>query len=200
MAELVHLVRHGEVHNPREVVYASLPGFHLSASGLRQTEEAERYLADRPLRAVWSSPLRRAMQTAKNLAAPHRLEMNVHSELGEWKMLDRWAGHRWDQLSELFPGELEAYLQNPLDLPFATESLRQMAARMAKAVEKAAASGAGGEVAVVGHQDPIQAVRLALTGQPLDRLFNDRPPHCAVITLRPGKPWAELRKWVPSSR
>ena len=200
MADLVHLVRHGEVHNPREVVYASLPGFHLSRRGRRQTREAGRYLADRPLGSVWSSPLQRARETATNLAAPHHLEVNVLPELGEWKLLDRWAGHPWDRITELFPGEMEAYLSHPQNLSFATESLVQLAERMAKAVVEAAGTTADGEVVVVGHQDPIQAVRLALTGRPLDRLFRDKPRHCSVITLRPGTPWKELGTWDPPNR
>ena len=200
MADLVHLVRHGEVHNPRGVVYASLPGFHLNRRGHRQSGEAGSYLADRPLGSVWSSPLRRARETAINLAAPHHLDVNILPELGEWKLLDRWAGHPWDRITELFPGEMETYLSHPHDLSFATESLGQLAERMAKAVVEVAGTTADREVVVVGHQDPIQAVRLALTGRPLDRLFRDKPGHCSVITLRPGTPWTELGKWDPPSR
>lgn len=200
MAELIHLVRHGEVHNPQHLVYASLPGFHLSPLGVRQTREAGRYLASRPLRAVWSSPLQRARETAINLAAPHQLEVKVLSDLVEWKLLDRWAGLRWEHIPKQFPGEVEAYLQHPSDLVFASETLSQLAQRIAQAVEKVAATSPEGEVAVVGHQDPIQAGRLALTGQPLDRLFQDRPQHCSVITLQPGNSWTEVKKWDPPNR
>lgn len=199
MAEKVHLVRHGEVHNPRHLVYASLPGFHLSSHGVRQTREAAGYLADRPIRAVWSSPLQRAQETAEALAAPHGLQVRTLSDLGEWRLLDRWAGHPWDQIPKLFPGEVEAYLRHPFNLGFAPETLRELADRIANAIQKVAASTTG-EVTVVGHQDPIQAGRLALIGLPLQRLFQDRPQHCSVITLRPGDPWTETRKWDPPSR
>lgn len=200
MAEMVHLVRHGEVHNPRHLVYASLPGFRLSRRGVRQTHQAGDYLAGRPLRAVWSSPLERAVRTAENLAAPHRLEVGILPELVEWKLMDRWAGHRWEDLPEVFPGEVEAYLRRPSHLPFAPEALPELAERIAKAVEKAAATVSGGEVAVVGHQDPIQAGRLRLTGRSLDEQFRDRPEHCSVVTLRPGDPWTEIGMWSPPSR
>ncbi len=200
MAELVHLVRHGEVHNPQHLAYASLPGFHLSTLGEHQAREAGRYLAHRPIGAVWSSPLERARETARILAAPHGLPVEVLSDLTEWKFLDRWAGHRWEQLPQLFPGEVEAYLQHPADLDFASETLAELAERIAGAVQQVAAATTGGEVAVVGHQDPIQAGRLALTGQSLHRLFQDRPEHGSVITLRPGRRWTEIRKWDPPNR
>lgn len=200
MAELVHLVRHGEVHNPHHLAYASLPGFRLSALGVRQAREAGRYLARRPIQAVWSSPLARAMETAKNLAAPHQSNIRVLPDLVEWRLLDRWAGHPWEKLAELFPGEVEAYLHHPWDLDFASETLEELADRIAGAVRKVEGTTTGGEVAVVGHQDPIQAGRLALTGRPLDQLFRDRPGHGTVITLRPGSSWTEIRRWDPSSR
>ena len=200
MAELVHLVRHGEVHNPQHLVYASLPGFNLSPHGIGQTHQAARYLARRPIAAVWSSPLARALETAENLNAPHGMQVQVLSDLVEWKLLDRWAGHRWEEIPTLFPGEVEAYLQHPSNLSFAPETLTELAERIATAVQKVAASTCRGEVVVVGHQDPIQAGRLALTGKPLNRLFQDRPEHCSVITLRPGNSWTEVSKWDPPSR
>lgn len=198
MAELVHLVRHGEVHNPRRLVYASLPGFRLSPQGVHQTRQAGGYLAGRPLGAVWSSPLDRAIQTAENLVVPHRLEVGVLPELVEWKLMDRWAGHRWEEIPELFPGEMETYLRHPSHLDFGPETLPELAERMAGAVRKAEATVSGGEVAVVGHQDPIQAGRLLLTGRSLEELFQDRPEHCSVITLRPGDPWTEIEMWSPA--
>ncbi len=200
MADLVHLIRHGEVHNPRHLVYASLPEFHLSPLGVRQAEAAGHHLARRPLVAVWSSPLRRARETARKVAAVHGLEVQVLPDLREWRLLDRWAGIPWEQVHTLFPGEVEAYLSHPGDLPFTGETLEQLADRIAVSVRRVAAGTVGGEVALVGHQDPLQAGRLRLTEKPLNRLFADRPGHCTVITLRPGSAWTEVESWSPSIR
>jgi hypothetical protein len=52
---------------------------------------------------------------------------------------------------------------------------------------------------VVAHQDPLQAARLHLTGQPLGNLHIDKPDHASVITLEPGSPWREVAHWKPSS-
>ena len=43
----VHLLRHGEVHNPDHVMYGRLPGYHLSAVGRRMAERAAKALLDR---------------------------------------------------------------------------------------------------------------------------------------------------------
>ena len=68
MAARVHLVRHGEVHNPDHLVYASLPGFTLSERGEAQARAVARYLGRQPIVGVWSSPLERALRTAEPLA------------------------------------------------------------------------------------------------------------------------------------
>ena len=58
---VIHLIRHGEVDNPRDVVYADMPGFGLSETGRRQAEAAGSYLAATPLVRIVSSPLDRAL-------------------------------------------------------------------------------------------------------------------------------------------
>jgi probable phosphoglycerate mutase len=61
---VVCLVRHGEVHNPRQVFYGRLPRFRLSDNGLKQAGRAGAYLKATGIDAVYSSPLLRARQTA----------------------------------------------------------------------------------------------------------------------------------------
>lgn len=197
MAGRVHLVRHGEVHNPGHVVYASLPGYRLSDTGIAQAQEVGRYLRSAPIVAVWSSPLERAIATAEPIASQHDLPILVDEEFIEWRMADDWAGIAWEDLPAERPGELEAYMEHPLDLPFARESLQALAERMRKAVT--ALSGRyDGDVVVVSHQDPVQAARLSLTERDLSSQHRDKPGHGTVITLKPGTPWTELTAWTPT--
>ena len=80
---VIHLVRHGEVENPKGIIYGRLPGYHLSERGLRQARGAAEHLAEREIGAVWSSPLERARQTADAIAAPHGLEVVVDPRITE---------------------------------------------------------------------------------------------------------------------
>jgi hypothetical protein len=52
-------------------------------------------------------------------------------------------------------------------------------------------------VAIVSHQDPVQAARLSFAGRSLAGLNQDKPGHCSVITLRPDEGWRELGMWTP---
>ncbi|MEQ0806404.1 histidine phosphatase family protein, partial [Mycobacterium tuberculosis] len=79
----VHVVRHGEVHNPTGILYGRLPGFHLSATGAAQAAAVADALADRDIVAVIASPLQRAQETAAPIAARHDLAVETDPDLIE---------------------------------------------------------------------------------------------------------------------
>lgn len=197
-AFVVHLIRHGEVHNPDRVVYAALPGFGLSARGRAQARAAAAHLEGRPIEGLVTSPLQRAMETADILAARLDLEPSRDARLREWDLGDRWAGTPWAKLEQRFPGELGSYLDHPHDLPFSTESLEAAAGRVAGALTDLAAHHPGAEAVIVSHQDPIQAARLELTGRPLSALQEQKPGHGSILTMtRRRDGWAEIGYWEP---
>lgn len=77
-------MRHGRVYNPANILYGRLPRFGLSAEGLREAQWAARALSGAPLAAVFSSPLLRARQTAKQILLHHRhLKLKVSELLNE---------------------------------------------------------------------------------------------------------------------
>lgn len=197
----LHLVRHGEVHNPDHVVYADLPGFGLSHTGTAQAASAADHLGSNEVTVVVSSPLQRAVQTATPIAARHGLPVATDDRLLEWHLARRWAGTVWEDLPTAFPGELEAYLERPTDLGFSPESIHEVAARVLDLVADLDAAHAGGVAVVVAHQDPVQAARLALTGRDLATLHTDKPAHASVITLqRRGSVWLETGHWIPTQQ
>lgn len=193
----LHLVRHGEVENPQRVVYADMPGFGLSARGRAEAAAAAEYLASIPVTALYASPLQRAQETAWMIADACAVDVLTRDDLTEWLLGRRWKGVPWENLTEAFPGELEAYLAHPTDLPFAEESIEALGRRIATAAREVMSAHPGEHVGVVSHQDPIQAGRLTLRNVPLGELHLDRPGHCHVLTLEPGEPWEEVGRWVP---
>lgn len=88
----IHLVRHGHVHNPEGVFYGRLPRFRLSGKGIEQARRAGRFVGDKPIAALYSSPLLRARQTARELLAAtdrrkiriSRLITEIHSPFEGW--------------------------------------------------------------------------------------------------------------------
>ena len=80
---VVHLLRHGDVHNPDRILYGRIPGFRLSANGRDQADLAAKALVDADLVAVLASPLQRAQETAAPAAAQHGLEIITDDRLIE---------------------------------------------------------------------------------------------------------------------
>ncbi|BCB86298.1 hypothetical protein Psuf_036110 [Phytohabitans suffuscus] len=80
---VVHVLRHGEVHNPDRILYGRLPGFRLSELGGQMAKAAAQTLADRDITYVVSSPLERAQETAEPIAAQFKLPVAVDERLIE---------------------------------------------------------------------------------------------------------------------
>jgi broad specificity phosphatase PhoE len=66
---VVHLVRHGEVANPRGVLYGRIPGYQLSEDGRLMAKAAADFLAGRDVTVLRTSPLERARETAEPMEA-----------------------------------------------------------------------------------------------------------------------------------
>jgi len=194
----IHLIRHGEVDNPDHLVYADLPGFSLSPLGLAQAQATAHRLRHAPVSIVVSSPLERAISTATAIAATHGVEVLTDERLTEWRLASHWAGVKWDDLPEVFPGELEAYHTHPLELPFSPESLLTMAKRVAGAAVEWSFRGPDGDVVIVSHQDPIHAARRLLTGSGFGDYHVDKPEHCSVSSLTTSDDgWTMTGYWAP---
>ena len=78
---VVHLLRHGEVFNPEKVLYGRLPGYQLSDLGHQMAMRAAEALSGREVVKVISSPMERAQQTAKPLAAEFDLPIDIDERL-----------------------------------------------------------------------------------------------------------------------
>jgi broad specificity phosphatase PhoE len=196
---VVHLLRHGEVHNPTKVLYGRLPGFGLSERGREQAELVAKALADADLTAVVSSPLQRAQETAAPVAEAHGIEVAVDDDLVE-------SGNRFEGLpTSPDDGAFRnprywPWLRNPFE-PSWGEPYRQIAERMHAAVHRARRRAEGHEVVCVSHQLPIWTLRRFLSGQ---RLWHDpRNRQCGLASLTSlvftGSALTEIRYTEPAS-
>ncbi len=69
MGTTIYLMRHGEVHNPTNVLYGRMPGFMLSEAGIQQARAAGKHLRNQRIAAIYCSPMERARQTAALVAS-----------------------------------------------------------------------------------------------------------------------------------
>ena len=175
----MHLLRHGEVHNPEGVLYGRLEDYHLSDLGREMADRAAEYLSDRDLTAVFASPLERAQETAGPIAASHSLEIITNDDLIE--AANVFEGQR----VSVGDGVLKKpstwrHLYNPLK-PSWGEPYDDVAARMRAAIATARREAAGHEAVCVSHQLPIWVARLDAEQR---RFAHDpRKRQCALASL-----------------
>jgi broad specificity phosphatase PhoE len=179
----VHLLRHGEVFNPDGVLYGRLPGYALSDLGVAQAKLAAEYLAQHDVGYLASSPLERAQQTAKPLAAALRLDVVVDARLVE--AANRLEGRQVAGGKGLLtdPGNWK-YFRNPFrpswGEPYAQIAERMLAA-MRAARDGALAAGERKQAICVSHQLPIVTARRAAEGR---TLFHDpRKRQCSLASV-----------------
>jgi broad specificity phosphatase PhoE len=181
----IHLVRHGEVHNPERILYGRLPRFGLNNAGLRQAQSAARWLSGRQLAALFSSPMLRARQTA---LAVVDVNPDLHLRISAWlnEVHSRYQGRPGAELDarggDVYTGSGKGYEQ--------PEDLVARAKKFAMRVRK---RYGGRQVAAVTHGDVVAFTVLWALGFDLTPKNKTRlrragfpvayPGHASITTL-----------------
>ncbi|GAA4192172.1 histidine phosphatase family protein [Microbacterium oryzae] len=197
-AERLHLIRHGEVFNPRRVLYERIPGFRLSEDGKRMARAAAEYVRglDRPLAELVCSPLDRTRESAEPFTDLFDMEPRADERVIEpW---NAFAGKRMSRA--VFIPQNWWHLRNPSQ-PSWGEPYRDVAERMHAALDAAWDAADGGDVAIVTHQAPIWITHLSVAGLPLRH--DPRTRRCALSSVtsfeRKGDVWREVGYAEPAA-
>ena len=162
---VVHLLRHGEVHNPEGVLYGRLPGYRLSEDGKQMALDAAEAVRGRDVQEVLASSLQRAQETAAPLAEVFGLPVTTDDRLLE--STNHFEGKTF--------GVGDGALRHPSNWPFLVnpfqpswgEPYQVVAARMLAAVRDVRDRVRGHEAVCVSHQLPIWTVRRFVEGRRL---------------------------------
>jgi broad specificity phosphatase PhoE len=176
---VVHVLRHGEVHNPGKILYGRLPDFHLSELGRQMAKAAAQALADRDVTHLVASPLERAQETAEPFAAQFQLQT-----AGDTRLIESANVFEGTQVS-VGDGSLRNprnwwALRDPVT-PSWGEPYLQIATRMFEALQAARLAAEGHEAVCVSHQLPIWTLRRYVEKK---RLWHDpRRRRCGLASL-----------------
>lgn len=183
----VHLLRHGEVHNPDGVLYGRLPEFHLSELGREMAQTVADHFSRRVAEGanivhLAASPLTRAQETAQPIS--QALGLPIATEERVIEAANYFEGMQVSR-SEILKPRHWPMLRNPLR-PSWGEPYQEQATRVRAAVQDARlkAMELGGDDAqaiLVSHQLPIWATRLSAEGR---RLWHDpRKRECTLTSV-----------------
>lgn len=175
-ADRVHLVRHGEVHNPGGVLYGRLPGFRLSELGERMARATAEAGADWPVERIVASPLQRTRESAAPWSELLGIPVETDSRVIE--PYNAFEGKRVRQ--EVRRPRNWPLLARPWE-PSWGEPFARIADRMLRAMDDAAEEPDGGDVVIVSHQLPIWIAHRRIAGE---RLAHDpRRRRCALSSV-----------------
>ncbi|CAN5386616.1 histidine phosphatase family protein [soil metagenome] len=176
---VVHLLRHGEVHNPEGVLYGRRDGFHLSALGTQMAQRIAATIGDRDITHLRCSPLERAQETAAPLAQVLGLEIVTDPRVIESE--NKFEGLTFGKGRNALKNPATwRHLWNPFK-PSWGEPYKDMAARMMAAIEDARVAAEGHEAVIVSHQLPIWTTRLHVEKR--SYLHDPRKRQCTLCSL-----------------
>ncbi len=166
-AKQLHLVRHGEVHNPNRVLYGRIPGYVLSDLGHEMARAAGQELlaAGRPVTRLFASPLERAQQSAAPIAELLKLPIETESRIIEpanWfeGKVNHGPGAEFKK-----PRNWHKFW-NPFK-PSWGEAYRSVADRVREAMDEAWDATPEGDIVMVSHQSPIWMAHRDIAGERL---------------------------------
>jgi len=179
ISSTVHVLRHGEVHNPESILYGRQPGWRLSERGLAMAQAVADWSKELSLGAIHASPLERAQQTAAPIAEFHNLEIKSDDRLIEAANIFEGKPFGVGD-GVLRQPSAWRHLWNPWR-PSWGEPYKEQIARMRAAIEHARLSAGGKDALVVSHQLPIWILRSSVEGRPM--LHDPRKRQCSLASV-----------------
>lgn len=177
---VVHLVRHGEVHNPKKLLYGRLPGFHLSSRGQSMAARTAVSFKGHDVTYLAASPLERAQETAQPIAEV--VGMGIHTDADLIESGNVFEGLRTKGVrSQLIHPVRWRHMVNPLT-PSWGEPYKEILERMERAIGTAREHAAGHEAVLVSHQLPIVMIQRAVAGKRLPHNPAKRKCELASVT------------------
>ncbi len=183
------LIRHGENEYTRKGKLAGwTPGVHLNETGKAQAEALVERLAQAPLKAIYSSPLERALETAGPLAQARKLPVQKCEGIGEVRY-GEWTGRSLKVLARTKLWKVVQRQPSAMEFP-GGETIRGVQARAVEAVEGIVKRHPKDPVALFSHGDVIKLIVAYYLGMPLDTFQRVviGTGSLTVIRVSPGMP------------
>ena len=181
MTEII-IARHGQTEWNVGEVFRGRIDVELDETGTKQAELLAEYLSKRKIDAIYSSPLKRALKTAKVIAGYHKLEVETAPGLIDFNF-GEWQGLTHQEVKEKYGELYTEWINNPQQVRMpAGESLKDVRQRATAVVDKAIARYEG-TVVLVAHRVVNKVLICTLLGLDDSHFWNIRQDTCAITTF-----------------
>lgn len=146
----IYLIRHGQTSWNVEGKIQGAADIPLNETGRQQADCLKNGMANRPVVRIFSSPLKRAVETAEAIANDQNVAVEILEELKEVEF-GVWEGMTWADIRDQYPEEYERWCINPVDVaPPGGEQQENIRRRCKKAIDQILAK-VQGDLAIVAH-------------------------------------------------
>jgi probable phosphomutase (TIGR03848 family) len=182
------LIRHALCDPVGRSIAGRAPGVSLNQRGLQQAETLAERLAELPISAVYSSPLERAVQTARPIAERKGLRVEQREGLNEIDFGD-WTGKQLRDLQPLAEWQNFNTYRSGTRIPRG-ETMQEVLARTLNELEDIGRLHSGSMVAVVSHGDVLRSIVCHFLGISLDLMLRleIEPASVSIVELQPSGP------------
>jgi len=191
---LLLLIRHGENdYTKKHKLAGHLPNVHLNQHGQKQAKDLADVLKDVPLKAIYSSPLERAMETAMPIAEACGLKVIQEIGLIETNV-GKWQGRSLAALRLTKHWKVVQHAPSRAQFPEG-ETFYECQTRVVSALDKICAAHKPRDIiACVFHADPIKLAVAHYLGLPLDNFQRLGCDTASISALYVGEMGASVMK------
>ena len=173
------MVRHGETEWNVTNIFRGRIDIELNQTGIKQAELLAEYLSDTKVDAIYSSPLKRALQTAEAIAHYHRLSVEIAPALLDFNF-GRWQGLSRQEVKDKYKALYTEWLENPHQVQIPDgEKLDDVRKRALGVVESIIAEHEGTAV-LVSHRVVNKVLICALLGLDDSHFWNIAQDTCGI--------------------
>ena len=184
------LVRHGETDWNRSGQIMGERPVPLNQNGEVQVKRLASFLKSRSIRALYSSPVARAIQTGEILASVLQVPLTADRGLTEIKV-GEWEGRYWEDLTAEFARQ-QFYTSPEEARPPGGETLSEVQIRAVAAVERARARAEADRLLFVSHADVVRAILAHYLKFDLNTVRQMRIDHASLTALELNGTQADL--------
>ncbi len=179
------LVRHGRSEANLTHTFAGLTDAALSELGKKQAQAlADRLAATEHIDAIYASDLSRAVDTALPTAKRFGLTVKTDKDLREI-FAGVWENMTFEDILAQYHADRVRWLED-LGNSYCTsgESVKEVAARVERALVRIAKENDGKTVMIATHWTPLYCIFSIATGTPLEKIRSlPQPTNCAITLL-----------------
>ena len=174
------LLRHGETDWNKQEIFRGRADVDLNERGREQARAVATALRNVRINAIYSSPLRRAVETAETIAAPHRLEVRIDDGFIDFDY-GAWQGLSHNEVQRRYSKLYKAWLEKPHTVRLeGGESLRSVRRRAMRSLQSIVERDDGDTVVIVSHRVVNKVILCSVLELGNSRFWHIRQDTCAL--------------------